>query len=303
MIMKRFLILILGVAAAFSACSGGDKVIARIGKSKITVKSFQERLNDAPMGYKSYLETQAGKKQFLDLMMREKLVLEAAHRAGMDKKDDYKKLLARFKQDQERRLKEYQEGMLMELFIRDLYDKELTPSEQDIEKYYNEHKEDFARPVEVTARHILVSSEEEANKALARVKAGENFAKVAQDMSNDAASAAQGGKIGPFKKGDLVPDFETAVFSLKNNQLSGVVKTQFGFHVIQKLSEKALTPKTLEQSKADIKKIIEKGKFDAWMENTKKKFNATAKYELLDGIKIEQTQMPMQMMGGQPQAQ
>ena len=69
MIMKRFLMLILGVAAAFAACSGGDKVIARIGRTKITVKSFQERLNDSPAGYRSYLETAAGKKQFLDLML------------------------------------------------------------------------------------------------------------------------------------------------------------------------------------------------------------------------------------------
>lgn len=190
----------------------------------------------------------------------------------------------------------------MEMFIRDLYDKELSPSEQDIEKYYNEHRADFAHPVEVTARHILVSTEEEAQKALQRLKSGESFAKVAEDMSNDAASAAQGGKIGPFKKGDLVPDFEKAVFSLKTNELSGVVKTQFGYHVIQKLSEKALSPKSLEQSKADIKKIIEKGKFDAWMDAAKKKFNVSEKYELLDAVKpAPAPQMPLQMLGGQQQ--
>jgi len=85
---EKVLILILGVAAGLAACSGGDKVIARIGRTKITVKSFQERLNDSPAGYRSYLDTPAGKKQFLDLMLREKIVLEAARRAGLDKKDD-----------------------------------------------------------------------------------------------------------------------------------------------------------------------------------------------------------------------
>jgi len=65
-------------------------------------------------------------------------------------------------------------------------------------------------------------------------------------------------KIGPFRKGDLVPEFEQAVFNLKTNQISGVVETQFGFHVIQKISEKALAPKSLDQAKADIKKILEK---------------------------------------------
>jgi parvulin-like peptidyl-prolyl isomerase len=299
--MKRFLILILGVAAALAACSGGDKVIARIGRTKITVKSFQERLNDSPAGYRSYLDTTAGKKQFLDLMLREKIVLEAARRAGLDRKDDYKKLLAKFKLDQERRLKEYQEGMLMELYIRTLYDKELVPSDQDIQKYYQDNKYQFAHPAEVTARHILLSTREDAEKALARIKAGENFAKVAQEMSNDTASAEKGGKIGPFRKGDLVPEFEQAVFNLKTNQISGIVETQFGFHIIQKISEKALAPRSLDQSKADIKKMLEKARFDAWMDGSKKKFNVNVKYGLLAGIKPEPAQMPMQMMNPQQQ--
>ncbi|MFH1368427.1 MAG: peptidylprolyl isomerase [Elusimicrobiota bacterium] len=298
--MKKAVYFLVGTAFLLAGCSG-DNVIAKAGKAKITVKSFQERLNDSPPAYRSFLSTDAGKKQFLDLMVREKIVLEAAHKAGIARKDEYKKMLAKFKLDQAKRAREYEEGMLMEMFIRDLYDKELTPTEAEINGYYEENKKDFLKPVEVTARHILLSSQEEAEKALARLKAGADFGKMAEEISTDSGSAMSGGKIGPFRKGELVPDFEKAVFALKPGKLSEVVKTQYGYHIVQKLTEKPLSALTVEQSKADIRKILEKTKFDNWIDSAKKKFNVNVKYELISKIQPEPAQMPMQFMNGQAQ--
>lgn len=301
--MKKVLVILIGISAILAGCKAGDKTIAKIGRDKITVKTFQERLNDSPPAYRSFLSTDAGKKQFVDLMVREKLVLEAAHKAGMERKDDYKKMLAKFKLDQAKRLKEYQEGMLMEMYIRELYEKELTPNEAEVDQYFEANKNDFMRPVEVTARHILVPSKEEAEKAVARLKSGEDFAKIAKEVSTDVSSAMNGGKIGPFRKGELVPEFEKAVFALKTGKTSDIVETQFGFHVIQKISEKALSAGNEEKSKADIKKILEKFKFDTWVDNAKKKFKVSVKYDLLSKIQPEPARMPMNIMPGQLQGE
>jgi parvulin-like peptidyl-prolyl isomerase len=98
----------------------------------------------------------------------------------------------------------------------------------------------------------------------------------------------RGGEIGPFRRGDLVPEFEKAVFALKTGEVSGIVETQFGFHIIKKTSEKALTPQPAEETKAEIKKILEKTKFDAWMEKAKKRYNVKVDYNALSAIQPAQ---------------
>ena len=67
--MKKVLVILVGISAIFAGCTPGDKVIAKIGRAKITVQAFQDRLNDSPAAYRSFLSTDAGKKQFIDLMV------------------------------------------------------------------------------------------------------------------------------------------------------------------------------------------------------------------------------------------
>ncbi len=283
--MKKTTCLVCCVlAAGLYGCGAKGQSVADIGKSKITLKMLEERIMDAPPAYQSYLTTNAGRKQFLDLLVRERVVVEAAKKAGVNKQDEYKKTITDYKKDQARKFKEYQESLMMELYVRELHDKELNATNKDIENYYNENKEEFTHPLEVTAQHILVPTRQEAEKVLARVNAGENFSKVAKEVSTDPISAARGGEIGPFRRGDLVPEFEKAVFPLKIGQISGIVETQFGFHVIKKISQKALPPRSMEEAKFEIKKLLEKNKFDAWLENEKLKLSVKVDYGMLSKL-------------------
>jgi len=278
-------------AVGLSGCGEKGKAVANIGKDKITVKALEERIMEAPPSYQGYLTTEAGRKQFLDLLVRERIVLEAARKAGINKGSEYKKSLADFKKDAARKYKEYEESLLMELYVRELHDKELNATDKDIENYYNEHKEDFAHPYEITAKHILVPTRQEGEAVLARVKSGEDFSKIAKEVSADPISAQRGGEIGPFRKGDLVPEFEKAVFPLKVGEVSGIVETQFGFHVIKKVNQKALPARSLEDSKFEIKKFIEKAKFDAWLEKAKTKLSVKVNYDMLSKLPAPQAQM------------
>ena len=253
---------------------------------------------DAPPAYQSYLGTQAGRKQFLDLLVREQVVIEDAKKSGVNKLDEYKRMVSDYKKDQAKKFKEYQDSLLMELFVRQLHDKELGATEQDVEKYYTEHKEEFLHPLEVTAKHILVPTRALADKVLARVKSGEDFSKIAKEVSTDPISAARGGEIGPFRRGDLVPEFEKAVFPLKIGEVSDIVETQFGFHVIKKVSQKALPPRSLEEAKPELKKYLEKTKFDAWLEKAKASLNVKVDYSMLSQLPAP-AMNPMQQLGGQ----
>jgi peptidyl-prolyl cis-trans isomerase D len=122
-------------------------------------------------------------------------------------------------------------------------------SEADIEKYYTEHASDYERPPQVRAAHVLIripatggsEGEDKAREKVAdiikRAKAGEDFAKLARDLSEDPGSKSNGGDLGLVRKGEMVPQFEQAAFALKAGEISPEpVRTPFGFHAI-KVSE------------------------------------------------------------------
>ena len=86
----------------------------------------------------------------------------------------------------------------------------------------------------VHCAHILVKTEKEANNVLERLKKGEKFSAIAKDVSL-CPSKKRGGDLGTFGRGQMVMEFETAAFALDKGQISGIVKTQFGYHIIKRL--------------------------------------------------------------------
>ena len=100
-----------------------------------------------------------------------------------------------------------------------------------MKKVYDDAAKAQTPQPEIHARHILVATEEEAKAALARVKAGEDFGKVADELSKDPSS--KGGDLGWFTKDKMVPEFADAAFKLKPGEISDPVKSPFGWHIIQ----------------------------------------------------------------------
>lgn len=86
----------------------------------------------------------------------------------------------------------------------------------------------------VTASHILLKTESEAQDVLKKLKAGASFEDLARQYSVDKSSAAKGGSLGAFKRGDLLPGFENAAIALKPGEISGIIKTSLGYHIIRR---------------------------------------------------------------------
>lgn len=139
----------------------------------------------------------------------------------------------------------------------------------DVEKFYNEHMNRYRQSKKVNARHILIKVSEKASDdekkkakekieaALKRVKGGEDFAKVAEEVSEDS-SAKQGGSLGLFGEGAMVKPFEDAAFKLKKGEISDVVESKFGYHVIKVDEIQEATKKELSEVENEIGKQLAK---------------------------------------------
>ncbi|MEO6848339.1 MAG: peptidylprolyl isomerase [Chthoniobacterales bacterium] len=147
-----------------------------------------------------------------------------------------------------------------------------TVDEKDAHAYYDAHIKDFQHPDMVRASHILIvvpkdaskevtqQKEAEAQKALARVKGGEDFATVAKEVSEDPGSKQTGGDLNFFKKEDMIPEFANAAFSQKVGDIGGPVQTKFGYHIIKVTDKKPAGTTTYEEIKDKLLPYLQEQK-------------------------------------------
>jgi peptidyl-prolyl cis-trans isomerase D len=136
-------------------------------------------------------------------------------------------------------------------------------ADAQVQSYYNSHLDQYRTPERVHARHILLSTtnkpkdevakiQAQAEDLLKQIKGGADFADLAKKFSQDPGSAQKGGDLGWVSRGQMVKNFEDAVFSLKDNQLSGVITTEYGFHIIQVLEKQSPRLQPLDEVKSQI---------------------------------------------------
>ena len=163
--------------------------------------------------------------------------------------------------------KELEKGARVNALVNRVCSTVAEPTEEDVTAYYEAHKDEFVTEPQVLCQHILVKSEEKdlpEAKAAAfekiraireRIVAGANFAEEAKAHS-DCPSGAEGGSLGWFKPGMMVPEFDKAAFSMKKGEVSDIVQTQFGYHIIYKTDEKTGGAQTLVDVHDQIKDLL-----------------------------------------------
>ncbi len=129
----------------------------------------------------------------------------------------------------------FREDARLNLLVRKLAMSRIDTSEEEVREYFDANRSLFDLPEEVEARHILVETEAEAEEIVAQLEEGADFAELAGEYSIDSSNKDEGGYLGFFGRGMMVPEFEEAAFSLAVGDLSGPVSTNFGFHIIEVL--------------------------------------------------------------------
>jgi peptidyl-prolyl cis-trans isomerase D len=146
------------------------------------------------------------------------------------------------------------------LLDRDAWRARITVSPADVQQFYNANIQQYQTPEQIRASHILLKTEGKdeatvrtlAEEVLKEARGSADFAALARKYSEDEASKASGGDLDYFPRGRMVAEFENAAFALQNGQISDLVKTPFGFHIIKMVDKKAATTRTIDEVRAQI---------------------------------------------------
>ena len=241
-----------------------DQIKKNIGK-------FAEKAQEQAIGAKLLF----ARAEQLDIPVDDKAIDAQVEKviAQVGGRDNYVKALAQQKISEDDFRKELAKGCRVDALVQQACRDVPDPSEQDVADYYTAHQQDFVTQPQVLAQHILVKTEgmDAADKAqaLEKIKAirarivaagdpgeiGQAFCNEAREHS-DCPSGAQGGSLGWFGPGMMVPEFDRASFSMKCGEISDVIETQFGYHIILKTDEKAGGPQTLVDVADQIRDLL-----------------------------------------------
>ncbi len=220
-----------------------DRVLATVEGKEITQQDVFRFLNELGPQTAAQFQSPEGMKQIVDELVNQEVIYLDAIENNLNEDEEF---IAEMERVKSVVLKQYAINKLLS---------NVSATEGEITEYYNNHKEQFTKPESVRASHILVKEEEEVNKILDELNNGLSFEDAASKYSQ-CPSKANGGDLGEFTKGKMVPEFEKVAFELEVGKLSEPVKTQFGYHLIKVVDKKEAGVKSLEEAKSQISQLV-----------------------------------------------
>lgn len=267
--MKRLVLLVfVATSVVLFACAkqGEQKssaYLAKVGSAAITQEDVNRELKGLPDQIQKMFVGPDGTARFVDELVKKEMLYQEAKKRGLEKNSDYQK-----------KVEDFKKITLISLLLGKELEEKAKVTDKDVKDYYEAHKGELMANNQVRASHILVKSEEEAKKIMEQIKKGDDFAKIAKEKSVDPGSAKNGGDLGYFSRGQMVPEFENVAFGLKEGQVGGPVKTQFGYHIIKVTGKKEGKVVEFEKVKDLLTQRVtaekQKTAFDSYIDNLKK---------------------------------
>lgn len=267
--MKRLVVIaVVGMATvAFaqepSAAPAKPKVAATVNGEVITVDDVNRMYAKLTPQMRAEYDKVGGKAQFLEQYVNKRLLIQEATKQNFEKRPDIAATL-----------NDVRESALFDLYVRNVV-ADAVITENEMREHYKRHQREFTVPEKIKARHIIATpdaqpvmnttgdnakTEEEAKMKIAELYAKgkptpETFSSFAVRFSEDA-SARQGGDLGWFVRGKMVPAFEEAAFKLNPGEISQPVKTEFGYHLIYVEDKRAARTKSYEEVRGEIRERL-----------------------------------------------
>jgi len=219
-------------------------------------------------------------------------------RSNLPKEEDFQAALKEHNMTEKDLRKDIEKGIRIQKVVNDQVEqikKNVSVSEQDIKAFYNDaaNKDKFMQKESVKASHILIKVAKDATKEddakaqkkikelLKRAKKGEDFAKLAKENSEDPTAAQNSGELGYFSTEEMVPEFAKAAFALKPGEISDVVKTSFGYHIIKSEDKKPEQMTPYDEVKDKVAKFLENSAIQSKLLEYVDTLKKSAKIEVL----------------------
>ncbi len=248
----------------YNANAGGGKgVAAKVNGEVIYVNDLKQSYADHAQ-IKDKVSFEEFYTKTLDVFVNGKLVYQAAKEAKIEETPEYQRQLVTAKEDLARKL-----------YLERMVDEKVTA--EAVNELYNEYTAKFESQKEVSAKHILVETEEKAKEVIAKLNKGEDFVKLAGEYSKDSVA-----DLGYFTAEMMVPEFSKAAFAMNKGEYSKTpVKTEFGYHVILVEDERASKPMALKDVEPQLKNMVTQKVVAEIFENLQK--NAKVEKYTLEG--------------------
>jgi len=241
----------------------GGKELVRINNVSISLEEFRQMSEKQPLEGKIRLVSEKGLREFLEnYVITREVLYQDAKKKGLDKK---KEILVR--------VEDFKRAMVIDALLEEELRGKDEVSDSEVQKYYQENQDRFTEPREVRIRHIVVNSEPILKEVLMKLSKGEGFEKLASTYNIDK-SREDGGNLGYIRRGQLAPSFaqfEEAVFSLRRKgEVSEVVKTPYGYHLIELEDRRGTALRPFDQVREKIRFFLQsKKKQDAYLQYVK----------------------------------
>ena len=217
-----------------------SKILATVNGVAIT-EAEVDAMVAAFMQHGQNVNNEQGRKMVLEQLISKKLLLLDAQKNLFEYDPEFKKELEMVKND-----------LLVNFAMKKALEK-VAVKDEDIKEYFEKNKEMFVEGESVGASHILVDSEEKAKELLEKINNKEVSFEDAARENSTCPSSETGGSLGEFTRGQMVPEFDEACFSMEVGEIKGPVKTQFGFHLIKLTSKKEAKPMEFDAVKDNLK--------------------------------------------------
>jgi len=254
------------------------EILARWGKKTITRGELEARVATLPPEFQMRIQSEEQLKDFLEGLIQIDMIGAEARARKLDKRKDLAS-----------KINDTVNSILAQEYMQAIVLAAKKPTEKEIDAYYEAHKGEYVHPAQVKAQHILVKLDPdpkpeavaEARKKAEGIRkellAGGDFAKLAEQHSEDPGSKANGGDLGFFTKDRMIPEFSKVAFGLKKDEISEPVQTAYGFHIIKVNENVAEKPMEKDEAVSMIQPTLENAKRQAAaekeLERLKKKYN------------------------------
>jgi peptidyl-prolyl cis-trans isomerase C len=263
-IARVFVLVAVSVPILFACGSTGkkekDPVLAVVEGDRITESMFRKEAENLPPYIRPIVDTQAGRRQFLDSLITRDLLMREALRRGLDRQDEVR---ARFEQARK--------SILLEALLRETAESAPGLSDEMLRNYYEEHKASYEEGERVRVRHILFKDEGQATEMADRAKKGEPFEQL---MKEAEAAGGKTADLGLIERGAFDKDFEDAAFGAPENSIVGPVKTIYGYHVLQVQEKRPAGLPPFEEVKgkitAELREVAQREAFEKLVDKLKK---------------------------------